>query len=59
MLDERGCVTTSNRTFDGGGPSRTLRCNDCAVDQMDVQGNLKYLLNEWDPIGVTDTVPDE
>lgn len=40
-------------------PSRTLKWNDCAVDQMDVQGNLRYLLNQWDPIGVADLVSDE
>jgi len=26
---------------------------------MDVQANLNYLLNEWDPIGVANLVSDE
>jgi hypothetical protein len=29
------------------------------VDMRDVQANLNYLLNEWDPIGVADLVSDE
>jgi len=69
MLDERGCVTASHSIFDGvpavtfrtgeWNPSCTSRCKDCVVDLMDVQGNLRYLLNEWDPIGVADVVSDE
>ena len=29
------------------------------MDAADVQANLRLLLNEWDPIGVADIVPDE
>jgi hypothetical protein len=29
------------------------------VDQGDLRANLRYLLNEWDPIGVADAVSDE
>jgi hypothetical protein len=30
-----------------------------AVEPIDAQGNLRYLLNRWDPIGVADIVIDE
>lgn len=26
---------------------------------VEIEGNLRYLLNEWDPIGVADLVSDE
>lgn len=26
---------------------------------VDIEGNLRYLLNQWDPIGVADLVDDE
>jgi hypothetical protein len=29
------------------------------VDLRDLQANLRYLLNEWDPIDVADLVSDE
>jgi hypothetical protein len=29
------------------------------VDTVDVQANLRLLLNEWDPLGVADLAPDE
>jgi hypothetical protein len=29
------------------------------VDLVSAQGNLSYLLNDWDPIGVADLVSDE
>jgi hypothetical protein len=29
------------------------------VDVGDLQANLRYLLGEWDPIGVADISPDE
>lgn len=29
------------------------------MDPVDAQLNLRYLLNEWDPIGVADLVEDE
>lgn len=30
-----------------------------AVGLTDIEGNLRYLLNQWDPIGVADAVDDE
>jgi hypothetical protein len=29
------------------------------MDKHDIQANLRYLLNAWDPIGVADVAPDE
>jgi hypothetical protein len=29
------------------------------VNQADVQLDLRYLLNQWDPIGVAEIAPDE
>jgi hypothetical protein len=29
------------------------------VEPVDAQENLRYLLNQWDPIGVADIVIDE
>ncbi|WP_055694564.1 hypothetical protein [Streptomyces prasinopilosus] len=29
------------------------------MEPVDAQDNLRYLLNEWDPIGVADLVQDE
>jgi hypothetical protein len=29
------------------------------MEPVDAQDNLRYLLNEWDPIGVADLVNDE
>jgi hypothetical protein len=29
------------------------------VDGDVIQDNLRYILNEWDPIGVADVAPDE
>ncbi|MFC9437113.1 hypothetical protein [Nocardia sp. NPDC057030] len=29
------------------------------MGEVDVEGNLRYLLNQWDPIGVADVVEDE
>ena len=38
---------------------RRLVATMLLVDMRDLQANLNYLLNEWDPIGVTDLVSDE
>jgi hypothetical protein len=32
---------------------------DGLVDLVELHANLRYMLNEWDPIGVGDLVPDE
>lgn len=37
-----------------GGPEHNWE-----VDAVDVQANLRLLLNEWDPLGVADLAPDE
>lgn len=29
------------------------------VDEVQLQANLRYLVNQWDPIGVADVVDDE
>ena len=43
-----GCTTKRHRAGKIG-----------AVDLVAAQHNLRYLLNEWDPIGVADLVADE
>lgn len=34
-------------------------CDDAAVESVDIEGNLRYLLNQWDPIGVAELLDDE
>lgn len=46
--------------LDGWLYSSTPRsCHDQRVDPADLHLNLRYLLNEWDPIGVAEIAPDE
>lgn len=33
--------------------------NDMPDDEVVLQANLRYLVNQWDPIGVADAVDDE
>ncbi|WP_107654614.1 hypothetical protein [Nocardia suismassiliense] len=39
---------------DNAGP-----CDDAGARAAAIADNLKYLLNQWDPIGVADLVDDE
>jgi hypothetical protein len=40
-------------------PERTSRGEDLPVDIRELERNLKYLVWQWDPIGVADIAPDD
>ncbi len=44
----------SDAPRDSAGP-----CDDAGVWAAEIEDNLKYLLNQWDPVGVADLVDDE